>query len=415
MTQWDESEARRVLWIRRLTGVFFLLLLASTWPLWTPHGQVPQVPAFVWMAGLPLAVDWICLAIVILACAAWTLSRRYSRVAACCLLVFLALLLLLDQLRWQPWALQAWLVVAVIALTTPGRAVRLLQWLTIGIYFHSAIAKLDHAFAHTIGQQFLATVLGGVGARAEDIPADSRLWLSMTFPVVELIVATLLCFRRTVRLGVGGAVAMHVLTLLILGPWGLKHQWGVLIWNVWLAIQAPVLFWPLKGTTIQTATGAGYRNILATALVLAALLLPFSTRLGWWDTWPSWGLYAPGAERATVWVHELGVARLAPELQPYVRGNQTWRRFRLDRWVLTELDAPIYPQSRVQLALATSIADRFQLGDLIRVEMATPVERWTGQRGTHSLDNRAEINDAAISYWFNASVTRWPGNRDGRH
>ncbi|MEX2169359.1 MAG: hypothetical protein WD851_08610 [Pirellulales bacterium] len=401
------STVHRICWIRRLTGLFLLLLIGSTWRLWTPHASVPSVPAFAPLASLPTALDWVLFASVLVAVTAWTLSRRFTHVAGGVLLACLALLLALDQLRWQPWAVQAWLFVAVIALTEPPRALLLLRWLTIGIYFHSAIAKLDYEFATTLGQQFLATLLGFVAVPIDDIPENVRIRLALLFPIAELLVAALLCFRRTANVGVIAAVVMHLTTIAIIGPWGLAHQAGVLVWNLWLAVQTPVLFWP-AGTTSheeKAVSSPQWGDRIATALVLAAILLPFTTRFGGWDTWPSWALYAPGAERSIVWVHELAVVRFPPSIQQHVRGEESWRQLHLDRWVLSELGAPLYPQNRARFALASAIADRHQLGDLIRVQFDSPANRWTGERQSRLIQNRREFLEQRESYWLNASPT----------
>ena len=401
------SAVDRICWTRRLTGLFLVLLIGSTWQLWTPHASVPSVPAFAPLARLPATLDWGLLASALVAVAAWTWSQRFSHVAAGILLACLALLLAVDQLRWQPWALQAWLIVSVIALTEPPRALPLLRWLTIGIYFHSAIAKLDYEFATTLGQQFLATLLGFVAVPIDGIPENVRIRLALLFPIAELLVAALLCFRRTARAGVIAAVVMHLTTIAILGPWGLAHQAGVLIWNLWLAVQTPVLFWRVsaKAPDEPAVRRPQWGDRVAAAVVLAAILLPFTTRFGGWDTWPSWALYAPGAERSIVWVHEIAVVRLPPSIQEHVRGVDGWRQLHLDRWVLSELGAPLYPQNRVRLAFASAIADRHQLGDLVRVQLDFPANRWTGERKSRLLQNRREFSKQRESYWLNASPT----------
>jgi hypothetical protein len=243
----------------------------------------------------------------------------------------------------------------------------------------------------------------------ESIPAHVRLPLSLVFPFAELAVAALLCFRRTTRLGVIAAVVMHLTTIVVLGPVGLNHSWGVLIWNLWLAIQTPILFWPrwqMSASNPETTAMPNWGTRTAYFLVALAILLPFSTRFGYWDTWPSWGLYAPGAERTTVWIHEVGVERLPPELVLHVRGAQTWRLLQLDRWALEKLRAPLYPQNRVRVGVADYVAAENQLGDLIRVEIESPADRRTGKRESQSLDDQRAIAEYAETYWLNAASSR---------
>jgi hypothetical protein len=402
------GEESRMVWTRRLTCLSLLLLVGSTWRLWIPHQKIPAVPAAAVLSKLPDALQWLLLVSTLATAAIWGLRTNNSRVAATVFAGSLASLLALDQLRWQPWAYQAWLFIVVIALAQPSQATRWLQWLAIGMYFHSGISKLDYEFGTTLGQQFLATLLGFGGLQLESLSENARRPLALLFPMVELLLAGLLCSRRTARFGVIVAVFMHLATIAILGPWGLGHQSGVLIWNIWMAMQTPVLFWPIATSTASKPPPerkAPRGDYIAAALVIAAIVLPFSTRWGWWDTWPSWGLYAPGAERSTVLVHELGLTRLPPQIQNHVRGDETWRQLKLDQWVLSEFGAPLYPQNRVRLALALAMLDRHQLGDLLRVELESPTDRWTGERASRLLTDRREIAKQLQTYWLNALPT----------
>ncbi|MEQ9068368.1 MAG: hypothetical protein RLO18_16655, partial [Gimesia chilikensis] len=44
---------------------FALLLLGTTWQLWTPQTRFPQIPLFEWVSALPAGIDWLTLTIML--------------------------------------------------------------------------------------------------------------------------------------------------------------------------------------------------------------------------------------------------------------------------------------------------------------------------------------------------------------
>ena len=110
-----------------------------------------------------------------------------------------------------------------------------------------------------------------------------------------------------------GAVGLHAALIAILGPWGLGHSPIVLVWNAAMIVEVLILFGP------DVARAAvRWRTRLApgvTAAFALAGVLPFGERWGWFDTWPSFALYASHAERVDVSVPE-GRARGAAGVDP---------------------------------------------------------------------------------------------------
>ena len=102
--------------------------------------------------------------------------------------------------------------------------------------------------------------------------------------------------------------------------------------------------------------------------MLAVMVLPLLQPTAWFDMWPSWGLYAPSAERVLLLVHRrerdsarrersaAGVCRRAGGRRRCLAGRAA--RPLGDR----ALGAPIYPQSRTQLGVAQAVIARYDLG-----------------------------------------------------
>ena len=405
------SSPLRAALLRRTIGLFGLALVAATWRLWTPQTVFPQVPLFRAAGELPAWCEWLGAAGMVVGLAG-ALAAPRGRWATASLVTFAASaagMILVDQQRLQPWAYQFILLALVLALAEPRGAFALLRLLVVSFYFHSALTKLDYTFLHTLGQQFLAALVGTCGLSGDDWSAPVRLAGAAVFPVGEMLVAVTLLAAPTRKIGLAGAITLHVLLLVILGPWGLDHKPGVLVWNVYFIVQDLLLFWPARG---PAATG-GVPDALASkvpwpacALVGAAIVLPFLEPVGWFDMWPSWGLYAPSAERVALEVHRREVDRWPEELRGYLEASadprEPWMRVRLDRWSLDVLGAPIYPQNRVQLGLAAGVAARFGFGHRVRVVRFDQAARFTGKRHYAVFRGLVQLESAGDEYFFNA-------------
>ena len=244
--------------LRRWFALCALALFAATWRLWTPQTVFPQIPYFEVLRSVPGWVDWIALTGVVIAlvgllCApgergASALRVPPVRAFALLFIASLLVLVLLDQHRLQVWAYQFAIVAIVLGAFADAACSKTacmhLRLLVIGIYFWSAISKLDHAFLHSLGPELLRGTLAAFGIEPGWMRSDVAATLSLTFPLVELAVAGLLAFRPTRRFGLTASIVMHVLLLATLGPWGLDHSWGVLLWNVYFIGQNMLLFGP---------------------------------------------------------------------------------------------------------------------------------------------------------------------------
>ncbi|MBW3596497.1 MAG: hypothetical protein KY475_04385 [Planctomycetes bacterium] len=381
-----------------------LSLFAATWRLWTPQTVYPQIPLLPIGRIAPLWLDWAGLAGIVLSLSVATVAgseRTWGRAALWLFAISVAGMIVLDQHRLQPWAYQFLLIALVLSSRGGNRAVALLRALAIGVYFWSALGKFDYTFLHGLGQQFLATMTGWFGVAAEDWPATARVAAAALFPAGELLTAVGLCFRRTRLPAVILAVVMHAGLVALLGPWGLDHQPGVLLWNGFFAAQAIILFTPLPESQ-ETEAYNTHRFGAAELLIVLAVTLPVLEAGGRWDHWPSWGLYSTRAEGARIYVHRLAAFRLPEDLQAHLRPappGEDWRELEIDRWSLETLAAPVYPQARFQLGVAEAVGRRYELGGFIQAVHYHAADRWTGRRREEAhigVDAIAEAIDAML-------------------
>ena len=309
-------------------------------------------------------------------------------------------MLLQNQHRLQPWAFHLLLGSTVFACCNPQKGLRLLKWLWISIYVYSAAGKLDYQFMHTVGLQFLETVLGWLGMTTDDLPVATAPILTLIFPAFELFVASLLLFRKTRKPGVYAAVFLHSLIILTLSPLGLDHKPGVLIWNGLFIAMVPGLFLPSISSSNKPSKT--FTNSVASAVITAACLLPILEPFGRYDHWLAWGLYLPRNSRVQVNIHLYKVGELE-DLAPYMwpqLGDTPYRSLNLRKWSLDALNVPLYPQDRFQLAVARHIAHRYNLDTGIEVHLLGIADRFTGQRDVEILRGKHEIDMRCQQFFF---------------
>ena len=237
-------DSQHATWLRRALAAFTLAMLAATWRLWTVQSDFPRVPLAYAAAWCSPACEWflIGLAIGALVIAMISNSERIWRAALGLFAVALVALIVLDQHRLQPWAYQAILVALALANCPRERGFALVRLLTASIYLYSGLSKLDFEFLHTLGQQFLTTLLGTVGASPDGWPQSWRLIAAAAFPLAEIVIAIGFCFRRLWLPALVGSVVLHGMLLVVLGPWGLNHSLAVLLWNGYFVVQNILLF-----------------------------------------------------------------------------------------------------------------------------------------------------------------------------
>ncbi len=359
----------------RVWAGFGLLLFASTWKLWTPQTDFPQIPFLESLIDVPGWVDWIALAIVgvsLLVCLGFQFSNR-TKWALGTFALASAVLIALNQHRLQPWAYQFLIFAIIIATTNEKSAMKWMRWIVISIYIYSAISKFDYQFVHTVGDQMVQALASLVGADATHWPNEIKNGIALSFPTLELAVGIGLAFGRTRPFAVTGSIGMHLMLLLVL----LYQQQspGVLVWNLFFIAQAILLFRIGKtseSSSCREPTVQSYPLSLISNWVAAFVIaFPLTQPFGICDHWPAWQVYAPRTSRAE---------RLAP------RFKLTYQWYDPATWSLTELRVPVYPQARFQFAVALATLQESTNGrETGLIEVFAESDRFAGRRQSDIL------------------------------
>lgn len=279
------------------------------------------------------------------------------------------------------------------------------MWISLSIYFYSAISKLNPSFVHELGADFLVTFASIVGVSLTPDQLASWKWLALGFPLFELLAFALLLMPRTRKLGVVAACLMHVGLIVVLGPLGLSHSWGVLLWNVFFFTQAILLFgFPDPSEEVEPASGGTMRLRFAHVLCGCVILFPTLELVGLGDPWPSWGLYASHVGRTHLFLSRHAVDRLPQSLQAYVETEASDDLFvpvRLEKWSLEATGAPIYPGQRFSLAAARAFINKTDTANATRLVLESPAGRLQDDREADTFSGDKIAMEANRRYWLN--------------
>jgi len=407
----DDSVRRRVL---IAVAVFANLLFLATWRLWlggetdwtTEHSSFPRIPFLGFAGSLPAELDYLFFAVTVASTLAFAFSnsRIVTRWALVCFVAGSISLVLVDQHRLQPW-LYLFILLGFFALLLSSKQfVVNTRWLLISVYLFSAWSKFDYSFVHSLGQQFIDTLLAPFGDVSQNLDRTTRSYVALLFPLTEFAVGLGLCWKLTRKFAAATAILLHVCLIGILGPWGLGHHLGVLIWNLFFIPMIWILFWKRSERVTDPTPKQRGDGRLRQWFTVTVIMLPLLEPLGLLDHWPAWQVYAPRNSRVTMEVMSHSLEKLPADLTPFVREDETspWARVDLDAWSLVRLSSPNYPRDRFQLAVALAVAKNCELGEAVQVTLQGTANRRNGTRETKVLRGIEEIAKAAQRFRLNA-------------
>lgn len=378
----------------RFWFLLFLLLIVVTWPLWWTNTDpsnllifhVPifdSVPPFLQNSLLVFALGSLLFGLI------FPLSFRFLPVISAFLV---GLLIFSDLNRLQAW----WIVFALSSWIMCGTD----EWQdrreTIGklvttIYLFSGISKLDFQFGSTLGPQLLLFFIDIFGFDKFAITEPTLFWLSFAFPVFEIVIAFLLCWKKSPRLFATLAMLMHLILICLLGPSGRNNQLGVILWNVFFIGSLYFCFFPAKETVPQDSEQKFRAPVGWNFSLLLSWIFGLGGIFGDVDPWPAWELYSPSSSSVELWVPEntpiperIGQKFLTPgnlvKRNHHQLGERPWVQISVSNLVLAEKRAPVYPHFRVQLPIAIALAEKLNLNRGVCIVVKGKSSRFTGNR-----------------------------------
>lgn len=338
----------RLRFVRIVLSVAMIIGLIITYKLWLTGGRLfPHTPVLPFLPQIPYPVDIIvlCAIIVMLVLIAFGYMVRKLMIAFC---ILFALLMLLDQNRWQPWAYQYFWMMFVLAIVNwddpnPIRqknTINALRLVIVGIYLYSGFQKLNPKFF----DETYPWLLEPLGDAISESGQQLLLKLGYIFPAIEIFMGVGLFFRKTRKAAIILAVIMHALIFIDMSPLGHNYNHVIWPWNITMIILVILLF-------NDTVPFSSYKKSLRYPQVLAILalfwIMPFLSFFNLWDSYLSASLYSGNTSNGVIYVSDEVKEKLPADISKHVTGSTGQYLLAIKYWSMMEMGVPGYPEKRL--------------------------------------------------------------------
>lgn len=324
-----------------LIGLFCGMLLSPL--LWIPHdGVFPQLPFLDHLPAFNGLTSVVLLVLFGIGSTLWigAATRFSGHIAVLCLL----LLLLQDQMRWQPWV-YLYLLLLMPFLQRPGnkedtRAISCLQLLIPGVYVWSGIHKLHTGFIEGTFTFFFEALSGMLPGKYA--------CLGYSIPLFEILTGIALLYPATRKAGMLMAILTHITILLLLTFATTRHNWVIFPWNVTLILLIVLLYGPRSEKRgLHRGMIRHPRYILP---LLQVWIMPVFNFRGYWDHFLSFSFYSDKPAHFYIAVEESQVNKIDKRLQDYfvpLPGMEGGRIIDIEAWSFAALNVPFNPEDRI--------------------------------------------------------------------
>ncbi len=349
----EKNAQSRLYYLRVITALSFIAGIALSHKLWI--GALRSFPAIPLIDGLSvdeLSVEYALTPLLIITLISSALSKR-PRPYLIATIALAATLIMLDQMRLQPWVYQ-YLIMLAALICLPAQSkdeapadhcLAANQIVVAALYFWGGIQKMNWTFCHEVVSQLLEPHLG----ITTYLPA-----IGLGIAIFEALIGIGLLIRKTRQMAVALAIGMHALILTSLIS--RKQNSVVWPWNIGMTVMVPILFWRAETDVwklILSSEKSNLRSHFAKVVLIVCGLLPAFSFIGLWDLYLSAALYSGGASVAVVHLSDRVRNQLPLQAQSQIfTTEQGELMLPFYEWSMTELNVPPYPEARVYRRLA---------------------------------------------------------------
>ncbi|MBX2969761.1 MAG: hypothetical protein KF803_10360 [Cyclobacteriaceae bacterium] len=344
---------QRVKLIKVSVLIAFVIGILFSQKLWLNTGRLlPNLELFDSMPILSYQFDRILLLLFVVAGLIWVFSER--RIIGWITIIALIIMLLQDQMRWQPWV-YLYLLMLIPFLFISNRNIdriailTTLQWIIAGVYFWSGVHKLNQSFLDITFSQ-MTNVLG--------LNGNTHSWkkLGYIIPIIELSMGLTLLIPRFRRVGLYTAILTHIIILFYLSPVALNHNSVVYPWNVAMIVLLYLLFGDRPQKIPVTVSKVNF-NLLKLVPVLFVWVFPIFNFFGYWDHYLSFSLYSDKTPKFYIAIEANEIHKIDKRFENYfakIEGLQGGQIIDVDKWAYSELNVPFYPEMRLFRKLSSN-------------------------------------------------------------
>jgi hypothetical protein len=293
--------------------------------------------------ALPAPFDLLLIILFVSLSVLWLFipKRIFGFAAVACLII----VLVQDQMRWQPWVYIYLLLMMPYLFQSDRDEKSILNYLQLiipGIYIWSGLHKFGPNFIEGPFAQMITDSKYSV-----DFSAIKK--LGYFVPLIETSMGVMLLLPKYRKVGVCLVVATHLLLLFYLSQWATIKNSVVYPWNMAMIFFVVLVYWGVQDKPVLSFGVLKSHPARAIPLLLV-WVLPVLNFAGCWDHYLSFSLYSNKPHQYYIVIKNKQLDKIDKGLHQYltkVDGLDDSKVLDLNHWTLTELNVPFYPERRL--------------------------------------------------------------------
>ncbi|HWY12924.1 MAG TPA: hypothetical protein VN026_16435 [Bacteroidia bacterium] len=334
--------------IKISVAIGLLLSMLCSYNLWGGQRWFPVCPVFKGFSISP-PYDYILLGLeIILIFFLVTVSKPRSVIFL--ILVLNLVYVLLDQNRLQPWFFIYNSFLAVLLfynwridnINNYNSFFIILQLCFAAIYIYSGLQKFNPGFINDTYPWFIKPLVNFVSERQ----MTTLYKTGYVIPLIEIFIGFGLLIKPLRFIAIPLVILLHVIILILMGPFGNNYNPVVWPWNLMMIVLAVLLF---SGKTNERFFSIShlFKQPVFYLVMMLFWILPAFNLVGKWETYLSFSLYSGNNNNAKIILCDEAYNRLPFYIRHYVHYQGGQYLLYPKEWCLYELKTPLYPEKRV--------------------------------------------------------------------
>ncbi|MES2437165.1 MAG: DCC1-like thiol-disulfide oxidoreductase family protein [Patescibacteria group bacterium] len=375
-------------WVKNSIAVATIIGLLGSIYLWIGERTFPYLPV-VKNTSLSYPFDVLLFIIILISLLVSLFSaypKKYLLISGAGIIIFA----LFDQARWHPWVYQYVWMIGILALFSwkhsdtenHNSIIKICQLIIGSIYIWSGIQKINPSFILEVFPWLVQPITQFLPNSIYPV-----ILLSSVFtPFIELGIGLALLSKKFRKIGIIGAISMHLLILTTLGPLG--HGVNAIIWpwNIVMIVLVLILF--SKSTYSFRDILLPKKGVAHKVSLVTFLIIPFFSFIGIWDSYLSFALYSGNAPQAHLYVSDA----VKPLLPSIIQANTValekngMNEISIYKWSMQELNVPQYPEERIYRNVAKYVCLFATKPSDVQLSLVSKRNIFTGERTTKEIE-----------------------------
>ena len=346
------SENQQIKYLIKTIAFFWLITKLFSYKTWIADRIYPVIPPFDFLKNIPdyfhLILFVIGLFILLL-----ILFFKINKWLLILFFLFETMSCLLDTVRWQPWEYMylCMLLVVITNFSKPKNIVFLFHLLFVATYLFGGLHKLNRDFLSSAWMNMILKDFFGLSL--EFILKFKLFFVGLLIPIAEILLAVFLFFLKSKKIISYLLIVMHLIILIIIGPFGLDYNSVIWFWNLAIIFILLILYaLPIKNVERKTLLSNSYWLVLW-------FLMPILSFFGYWYYTFSFRLFSGKADQLYICVKNQN-----KELEPYLEAQNS--KFCGDKpyvivqnWAMSEIKSGPFPENDIYRKIGIEIKKKY--------------------------------------------------------